>query len=326
MLHHLLSFMEKRINTLDTIRVVAIFMILLCHYFLFSDLNSNIGRYFAGVGNMIFFLVSALLYGSKYGVGTQEIDYKRFVVGRITKLGPSVWLFLLILIILYLVFGIRFSWLAAAFNFLFLGYLGFLPGNGHLWFLTVLVFCYVEIMLLLKFKAKARVIPWVILAVSVLLVVVGERLGIPSGAFLTIGLYGFVFLKSGWFLQKSKSMTWWMAAMIVALNAVCFFFEYKGLFHMSRSLHFLLTGLCGLLLFSLMLRVIPDKSNKVISFLGGISFEIYLVHHTLCAGPFVRVVRWPLGHLMNFIVLVVLSVGLAFVLKTVAGFLVKKKQ
>lgn len=306
--------MEKRINTLDTIRVVAVFMILLCHYFLFSDLNSGIGRYFAGVGNMIFFLVSAFLYGTKYGGALQEIDYKQFIVGRIKKLGPPLWLFLVILVLLYLVLGIRFSWLDAALNFLFLGYLGKLPGNEHLWFLTVLMACYAEMMLLLRFKANGRPVPWVILAVSVLLVVVGERFGIPSGAFFTIGLYGFVFLKSEWFLQKSKSMTWWMAAMILVLNAVCFYYEYKGLFQISRSIHFLLSGLCGFSLLSLMLRVIPDKSNKVISFLGGISFEIYLVHHTLCAGPFFSVVRWPFGHLLNFIVLVVLSVGLAVVL------------
>ena len=316
--------MEKRISTLDTIRVVAIFMILLCHFFLFSDLNSCIGRYFAGVGNMIFFLVSAFLYGTKYGGALQEIDYKQFVVGRIKKLGSPVWLFLIILILLYLVLGVRFSWFDAALNFLFLGYFGKLPGNGHLWFLTVLVACYAEMLLLLRYKAKVGAVPWVILAVSVLLVVSGERFGIPSGAFFTIGLYGFVFLKSRWFLQKSKSMTWWMAAMILALNVVCFFFEYKGLFQWSRSTHFLLTGLCGFSLFSLMLRFIPDKSNKVISFLGGISFEIYLVHHTLCAGPFVSVVRWPFGYFMNFIVLIVLSMVLAIVLKTAASMMVKK--
>lgn len=318
--------MNNRINALDTIRVVAILMILLCHYFLFSDLNSGIGRYLAGAGNMIFFLVSAFLYGTKYCGELQEIDYKQFIVGRIKKLGPPVWLFLIILIILYLLFGIRFSWFDAVLNFLFLGYLGELPGNGHLWFLTVLMACYAEFLLLLKLKVKGSAVPWAILAVSVVLVLVGEWMGIPSGAFFTIGLYGFVFLKSGWFLQKSKSMKWWMAVVILLFNAACFFVEYKGLFEMSRSLHFLLSGFCGFSLFSLMLRVLPDKSNKVVAYLGGISFEVYIVHHTLCAGPFINVTLWPFGHFVNFVILVVLSVVLAAVLKTVVGFFGLRKQ
>ena len=56
----------KRINSLDYVRVIAVFMILLCHFFIFSDLNIGVGRYLGGAGNMIFILVSALLYSAKY--------------------------------------------------------------------------------------------------------------------------------------------------------------------------------------------------------------------------------------------------------------------
>ena len=59
-----------RINELDYIKVAAIFFILLCHYFIFSDLNSGVGRYLGGTGNNIFFFVSALLYGTIYGPTT----------------------------------------------------------------------------------------------------------------------------------------------------------------------------------------------------------------------------------------------------------------
>ena len=111
--------------------MVAVFVILLCHYFLFSSLNSGIGRYLAGTGNMVFFLVSALLYGLKYPVGGQTMDYKRFVVKRITRIGASVWPFLLILVTLYLVFGVGFSWLDVGLNFVFLGYLGQLPDKTN---------------------------------------------------------------------------------------------------------------------------------------------------------------------------------------------------
>lgn len=311
--------MKGKIGALDHVRLVALVLILLCHYFMFSDLSDGVSRYFSGTGNMLFFLVSAVLYGLKYPVDSQKMDYRRFVVKRITRIGASLWLFLIILITLYLVFGIRFSWLDVGLNVVFLGYLGELPGNEHLWFLTVLMVCYVEIMVLNKLKARSRWIPWVFLMVSVFLVFFGEWMGIPSGAFLTLGLYGFVFLRSDSFLQKSKTMKLWMAAVITVFNAVCFVLEFRGLFEQSRSLHFVLTGLCGISLLSLLLRILPDKSNKVTSFLCGISFEIYLVHHTLCAGPFVRITQWPCGHLVNFIIIVTVSVGLAFLLKWIVS-------
>ena len=57
--------MSNRVNAFDYVRVIAVFMILLCHYFLFSDLNSGIGRYLGLTGNIIFFLISALLYSLK---------------------------------------------------------------------------------------------------------------------------------------------------------------------------------------------------------------------------------------------------------------------
>lgn len=39
---------------------------------------------------------------------------------------------------------------------MFLGYLGKLPGNGHLWFLTVLMACYAEMLLLLRMRIKSQ--------------------------------------------------------------------------------------------------------------------------------------------------------------------------
>lgn len=310
--------MDKKIFSLDHIRVIALLMILLCPYFLFSNLSNGVSRYFAGVGNMIFFLVSAMLYGLKYSNG-QTLDYKHFIKGRITRIVTPTWIYLIIITALYLIFKISFSWFNLGLNFLFLGYFGKLPGNGHLWFLTVLMACYAEMLLLLKLHVKSQQSPILILVSSVLLLIIGEKLGIPSIAFLTLGFFAFVFLKSNWFLQKSQSMTWWMTIAIVLLNIGCFYLEYHGLFIKSRSLHFLLTGLCGLSLLSLMLRYIPNRSSKTISFLCGISFEIYLVHHTLCAGPFIAITRWHMNHFVGFIIMVALSIVIAILLKMVSA-------
>lgn len=303
-------------------------MILLCHYFLFSDLNSGIGRYLGRTGNIIFFLVSALLYGLKYYPAAQpgncvehkEFDCKEFTIKRIIKFGASVWPFLGFLIILYVISGTNFSWFDACLNFLFLGYLGELPGNGHLWFLTVLLACYAEMVLFLKLKIKNKWFPWIVLLLSVAALIVGEQKGIPGGLFLTLGVFGLIFFKNSRFVEKTRSMLWWMSMAIIAINIVVIYLEYNGLFEQSRVFHFILTSLCGITLLALMLRFMPNKPNNVISFLSGISFEIYIVHHTLCAGPFVRITCWPCGHILNFIIMTTISVILAVALNYVAKF------
>ena len=77
-------------------------------------------------------------------------------------------------------------------NFVFLGYLGKLPGNGHLWFLTILIVCYAEMLFLLKLKSIGSYVPWLIIVSSVIVLLIGEKMGIPSGVFVAIGLFGFV--------------------------------------------------------------------------------------------------------------------------------------
>lgn len=321
--------MSQRIIALDYIRVVAVFMILLCHYFLFSDLSSGIGRYLGGTGNIIFFVVSALLYGLKYhtpnGNSEAQIDCYSFAIRRCIKLGSSVWPFLILLVTFYIIYNVDFSWVDVSLNFVFLGYLGKLPGNGHLWFLTILIVCYAEMLLLLKLKSIRTYVPWLIIVSSVIVLLIGEKMGIPSGVFVAIGMFGFVFIKGNWILEKSKEMHWAVAVSMIVLNVLALILEYNGLFGYSRVLHFLLTGICGLSLLSVLLKIVPNKNSSVISFLSGISFETYIVHHTMCAGPFFAITHWPFGHVLNFIALVVLSIIIAtmlnFISKRVSKFL-----
>ena len=55
--------MSNRIHSFDYIRSLAILIIVACHYLEFSGVNVGLGRYLGLVGNMLFFLLSALLYG-----------------------------------------------------------------------------------------------------------------------------------------------------------------------------------------------------------------------------------------------------------------------
>ena len=258
-------------------------------------------------------------------LGGQKLDYKRFITGRIVKLGSSVWPFLIMLATLYLLFHIHFEWLDLILNFFFLGYLGELPGNEHLWFLTVLMACYAEMILLINFRPAWKWFPWVFLVIMEGLMIGSEMNGLPGHTFSFLGLYGFVFLLGKECIRESKKLSLWNILAIVAINILHLWLCYHGLFEKSRPLTFLLSDVCGLSLLMLMLRYLPDNSNRIIGFISGISFEIYIVRHTLCAGPFLRVTHWPYGYVLDFLIMtgiaVVLAVGLNMISKRLSGAL-----
>ena len=183
--------------------------------------------------------------------------------------------------------------------------------------------CYAEFVLLVRFRPTAKWFPWAFLGLMIGLLALAERFGIPGLAFGYMGFFGFVFLKGRWMYEKSKALKIWHALIIVAINAGCIWLCCHELFGTSRILFYLLTDICGLTLLVLMLRLLPDKSNKAIGFLSGISFEIYLVHLNLCTGPFVKITSWNYNHLLQFGLVVALSIVLAMALHCVAGWVEK---
>lgn len=205
-------------------------------------------------------------------------------------------------------------------NFIFLGYIGKIPGNEHLWFLTVLMACYVEIMVLTKYKTNNPLFPWLLLILMYLLMLISEFCGIPGHTFGIMGLFGLFFLKGEQFMKSAKAMKGWVSIILIILNIAHLYWCYHGLFEYSRILAFLFSDICGVALLALMIRYLPSSDNRIISFLSGISFEIYLVHHSFCAGPFVRITNWPNNHMFNFLILLIVSISLGYVLHLVSNY------
>ncbi len=316
--------MSNRIHSFDYIRALAILIIVACHYLEFSGVNVGLGRYLGLAGNMMFFLLSALLYGKSFAReksawGGQIINVWQFGRKRVLRLGASLWPFLIIVTILYLIFGITFSWLNVGMNFLFLGYLFRIPGNEHLWFLTVLMACYAIYVLIARLSFNNNWFPRIFLALMLSLMVLAEMFGIPGNAFAIIGFFAFVLMKAEWFMKEAKGINLWGYLGIVLLNIVCALLLANGLFEQSRIAAFLLSDICGCLLLALLLGLMPEKENKIVAWVSGISFEIYLVHHTLCVGPFIRITSWEYNNLFQFILIVLLSIVIAQVLHLVSN-------
>ena len=142
----------------DFARAIAIIGIVLCHFFLFGGAGNNfipLGRYIALVFNVIFFILSALLYGIKWRKKEfTAFKTDSFLFSRLIKLASALYPYLIVIFFLFYIFDIDFSLKDILMNFAFLGWFDKLPGNGHLWFLTMIFMCYVLFCILSKFKPE----------------------------------------------------------------------------------------------------------------------------------------------------------------------------
>lgn len=135
----------NRDSTFDVARSVAIVIIVNCHFFLFGgcDGMGQIGGYLGGVGNFIFFAISAVLFGLRYEQkGASAFETKPFMKKRLVRLFASLWPFLIAILTIYSFIGVEYNVVKAAMNFVGLGWFGKLPNIGHLWFVTMIIFCY----------------------------------------------------------------------------------------------------------------------------------------------------------------------------------------
>gem|GEM_PF-7124162 len=296
-------------------------MILTCHYLLFSGVNSRLGHYLGGTGNIIFFLLSALLYGNKYNsaaIRNVSFESSRFIKGRIIKIGSSLYPFLIIVISLFIFFDVKFSWINVGLNFAFLGFCGKLPGLGHLWFITVIMLCYTEMVIFIKLKPKIHFFSWIFLLTMIFLMSLSALFQNPIGVFIHMGFFGFLFLNANRFYEKVQNIIWWQAMLIVVFIVSYIYAIMNGLSEKNHVCYLLLTEFSGFLILALLIRYLPKNLNKRVEFLSDISLEIYLIHHFILAGPIISIVSWTNIHIVNFALLIITSVLLGYFLHLIS--------
>lgn len=154
---------KDRYVAIDTARGVAIVMIVTCHYLLFEGIPGAgaLGRATANTGNFIFFAISAILFGLQLEKkGTCIFTFQPFLVKRMIRLFASLWPFLFVLISIYLCLQQKVSVVQGIVNFIGLGWVSSLPCNGHLWFVTMIIFCYLMYILSAKSCCISHAIKW----------------------------------------------------------------------------------------------------------------------------------------------------------------------
>lgn len=142
-----LQVSNKRSPIFDWMRVISILFIVCSHFLSFGgcgDSMEGIGHYLGVVFSIVFICISAFLFGLKWEKSKRDsFSAKMFLLRRFTKIAASLYPYLIILFVLYACFSIPFSVRKLVMNMIFLGWFDKIPANGHLWFITMIVFCYV---------------------------------------------------------------------------------------------------------------------------------------------------------------------------------------
>jgi peptidoglycan/LPS O-acetylase OafA/YrhL len=311
--------MEK-INSFEYLRVIAIMCIVIDHY-----IGGPIGRYLGETFICVFFCLSALLFGLKWEkAGRPKYSYYSFLYPRILRILVAYYPFLIVSLILLQLLYIPFSLTDTLMNFALLSWFSKLPYLGHLWFLTMIVMCYVMFVLLSKVHIYINYIRLaLLLCFSLFLQVIVQEQGLPGYVFLMLFYSGLLFLKADKFLDIIKEIKlgqFLLAYLIINTFALMCF--YNGVFEYSPVLSKWLGTICGFSNVILFIKIFDNaKQNNLIKAFSIISFEIYLVHNPLCAlKPFL--IDYFNSPSFAFVVFCVITIVCAIILNKISKFII----
>lgn len=275
-------------DSLNILRAVSIVGIIIGHGCLQMGYEP-VGRFCGYLFVQIFFLLSAYLLGIKYGNSPIEII---FLVKRWKRLSVVYYPFLIIVICSILLLGGNVTWKNVLTHFTYTNY--FLQDTllgvpfGHLWYISMMMLCYVSLLVLRK-KTDPLFCGWwllVLLMVTSFVSILCLKHHIPSRIPIVVTSYLIVFKRAKDICSRiNKLMNVPIYIFTILCNVSCIsLFLYWNLNDklLVRDIIVLITACSWLLFFMTVLR--DMKCGKVLGFISTISFELYLVHHPFVLG------------------------------------------
>lgn len=320
----------KQLHFATWLRVAGMVSILLCHFVQQSqNPYLNMSAQFFNIGVELFMILSGFLFGIRGGV----IDAKKWYLKRIKRIFVPYEIFVVLLFVIHAVCGLNlldmdWIWLALGLQGSVVGVLG----AEQTWFITPLLLCYAITPLLDRYITPQRTKPQVI---SIVCVAVGIKLlwAIPESpvyrTLLSLISEYIVAFVVGRFFEK---LTFSEGKAVAAFTVMCVTFGmrlaarhfFDGTVFYERIACGYTQSLAAFCIFYLFAVVFQNvQPPKWASFIGKISFEVYLVHYMFCVGP-VRLFGLTPYWVVNCLLVTVISVALAISIHKVSCFVSKK--
>ena len=144
----------NRIHQFDYIRAISLIGILLCHSLFESVDYGWLGRYFALTFNFLFLILSAFIFGLAWEKKGRPPYNKEFLTNRIVKLSKTYYPYLAILFLFLFFSQDYFSFRNTVSHILYLPWFDKIDGYEHLWFMTMIVICYLGCFLMTKISGR----------------------------------------------------------------------------------------------------------------------------------------------------------------------------
>ena len=246
---------------------------------------SNIGLQMGGGSVEIFFAISSFLYGIKWADnGFRHFEPLDFIKKRLVRIFIPVWMTVLLTIPLEYLFVNRFEPMTIMFNIVGLGWAKPFGISGHLWFVTMLMIIYVSFILLSYCRLdKMRLWGWgvIFLVLTMSHALLADRLTTFSKASPIL----FLFFGAIMFCKGEHITIWCRGHKIVTILSslislsISIYLYIQGWHYTNKAwavYSFIVAGFLTFLALFSCLNI--KKSNCVISWLSGISYEVYLIH------------------------------------------------
>lgn len=283
--------MRAKLNSIVILRVIAMIIIIFCHYFEyapgFTKAYRDFGFFLGGLGNMMFFTISSLLYGIKwFNNDFNSFNARSFLISRIIKLFVPLWLYLLVIYVITIDTNHPMTFSTLIYNSLGLSWFRPYTYAGHLWFITMLIIMYCSLMVLSYTRFNSLKIRfWILTCLSLGGLLLGFNNFFDSVSkvipLIIILSSAFVFCKAHdilvWCTYKRSKSLFLIAGILCLLVGYLYVKGCNELYFAFMTFLASVTGFIIILAF-LSIRQCLENKSIIVDFLSSISYEVYLVH------------------------------------------------
>ena len=317
-----MSQVEK--NAISLTRVFATVLILCCHLVpCFNNAILQMSAQFFNVGVSVFLILSGYLYGKRKI--TDKCSYKEWLINRCKRILIPLYLFLIILLCIYIVKGIRvkiFNWLIYVFNLQAIEI--YINGGEHLWYLTIAMVCYFVTIILDKQREKLDKKNITILMVSIVIIqlIISYMISSQLGNYmLYIELYIVAYFAGIYWNSNKISIKYFFCFLVLSIVSAIIRIGTRIVFDDTILYNVIIVGytqaIIGFsiffIIFYLVSKVRRNLNFELIKYFDSISYEIYLVHYMFIVGP-VGLMNITRSVLVNCLIVIICSYIVAVIL------------